>query len=69
MIHDSYVKWDQAPVIVSLSEKSTPVWKVPFPAATICPEVKISAKNINVTRTFHEIVENNETLANFPKEK
>lgn len=56
MIHDSYLKWNEKPVIVSMSEKSTPVWKIPFPAVTICPEAKISAKMVNVTKTFHELL-------------
>lgn len=58
MIQDSYRKWDQAPVIVSLSEKATPVWKVPFPAVTICPEVKASIRKINLTKTYHELLHN-----------
>lgn len=49
MILDSYAKWDQTPVIISLSTKATPVWKVPFPAVTICPEVKSSSSKINLT--------------------
>lgn len=35
-----YVKWIETPVIVSFSEKSTPIWNIPFPAVTICPETK-----------------------------
>lgn len=35
-----YVKWDTTPVIVSFSEKSTPIWSIPFPAVTICPLIK-----------------------------
>lgn len=69
MIHDSYKKWNESPVIVSLSEKSTPVWKVPFPAVTICPEVKISAKMLNITQTFHDIIQASGSLKNISKEK
>lgn len=43
-------------MIVNLSEKATPVWKVPFPAVTICPEAKISAKELNLTQTIHEML-------------
>ncbi|XP_075167592.1 pickpocket protein 28-like [Haematobia irritans] len=35
-----YVRWYESPVIVSFSEKSTPIWNIPFPAVTICPETK-----------------------------
>ncbi|XP_073811878.1 pickpocket protein 28-like [Musca autumnalis] len=35
-----YVKWSETPVIVTFSEKSTPIWNIPFPRVTICPETK-----------------------------
>lgn len=59
MIFNAWTKWDQAPVIVSLSEKATPVWKVPFPAVTICPEIKTQASIINLTETFLLLLKNN----------
>ncbi|XP_061399072.1 pickpocket protein 28-like [Musca vetustissima] len=39
-----YTKWCETPVIVSFSEKSTPIWNIPFPAVTICPETKRALK-------------------------
>ncbi|XP_073811879.1 pickpocket protein 28-like [Musca autumnalis] len=39
-----YIKWCDTPVIVSFSEKSTPIWSIPFPAVTICPETKRALK-------------------------
>lgn len=69
MIHKSYKKWESTPVIVSFSEKATPVWKIPFPAVTICPEVKISAKMLNITQTFHDINHDTKSLGNLSKEK
>lgn len=44
LIENIYVKWNETPVIVSFSEKSTPVWSIPFPAVTICSETKRSLK-------------------------
>uniref|UniRef100_A0A1I8PG23 Pickpocket protein 28-like n=1 Tax=Stomoxys calcitrans TaxID=35570 RepID=A0A1I8PG23_STOCA len=41
-----YVKWRESPVIVSFSDHSTPIWNIPFPRVTICPEVK---RSINVS--------------------
>lgn len=35
-----YQKWNDTPVIVSFSEHSTPVSDIPFPAITICPEIR-----------------------------
>ncbi|KAM7363079.1 ripped pocket [Cochliomyia hominivorax] len=40
LIENIYVKWNETPVIVSFSEKSTPVWSIPFPAVTVCSETK-----------------------------
>ncbi|KAL5275289.1 hypothetical protein ACFFRR_001294 [Megaselia abdita] len=40
LISNVYNKWNETPVIVSFSEKSTPVWQIPFPAVTICSETK-----------------------------
>lgn len=40
LIIKTYNKWQSNPVIVTFAEKSTPVWKIPFPAITICPETK-----------------------------
>lgn len=68
MIHDSYKKWDHAPVIVSLSEKATPVWKVPFPAVSICPEVKVKAEMMNLTEIGQKFFEHIENIFNMTQE-
>nr|XP_049464938.1 pickpocket protein 28-like [Anopheles coluzzii] len=49
MIHKTYEKWNQAPIIVTFSEKPTPVWDIHFPAVTICPETKVAASSLNFT--------------------
>lgn len=53
LILNVYNKWDQSPVIVSFDEKSTPVWEIPFPAVTLCPETKVLASYLNYTDTYH----------------
>lgn len=55
LIWNIYVKWDTSPVIVSFAEKSTPVWQIPFPAVTICPETKAKQTVFNFTEMFHRI--------------
>ncbi|KAG4070425.1 hypothetical protein HA402_005657 [Bradysia odoriphaga] len=55
LIQNVYIKWDQSPVIVSFAEKSTPVWEIPFPAVTICPETKANMSQLNFTAVYHEI--------------
>ncbi|XP_037032179.1 pickpocket protein 28-like [Bradysia coprophila] len=51
-IRKVYIKWDESPVIVAFAEKSTPVWKIPFPAVTICPETKAEVTKLNLTDVF-----------------
>ncbi|XP_055629359.1 pickpocket protein 28-like [Toxorhynchites rutilus septentrionalis] len=58
LIHNVYVKWDQTPVIVSFNEKSTPVWQIPFPAITVCPETKTKFKYLDFTEAFHMVYSN-----------
>lgn len=52
-----YARWDQYPVIVTFAEHTTPVWKIPFPAVTICPETRAISGILNYTRVFHRINE------------
>jgi acid-sensing ion channel, other len=59
-----YDKWDTSPVIVSFAERSTPIWQIPFPAVTICPETKAKSSMLNITEIYHMIVEGNDTLYN-----
>jgi amiloride-sensitive sodium channel len=40
-IHKVWDKWNKSPVFVSFNEMQTPVWEIPFPAITICPQVKV----------------------------
>lgn len=55
LISNIYEKWQTSPVIVSFAEKSTPVWQIPFPAVTICPETKAMVKHINFTKGYNYI--------------
>lgn len=55
MIHKIYEKWQLSPVIVSFAEKSTPVWQIPFPAVTICPETKATMEYVNFTEDYRKV--------------
>lgn len=55
MIHKIYDKWQLSPVIVSFAEKSTPVWQIPFPAVTICPETKAMQEHVDFTQAYKMI--------------
>ncbi|XP_050080483.1 pickpocket protein 28-like [Anopheles maculipalpis] len=45
-------KWVEKPMIVSFSAKPIPVWKLPFPAITICPQTRIDVEKFNITKVF-----------------
>ncbi|KXJ77447.1 hypothetical protein RP20_CCG007541 [Aedes albopictus] len=56
LIHKVYQKWTNNPVIVTFDERPLPVWMVPFPAVTICPEAKIRANDMNFTEDFYRFI-------------
>ncbi|XP_058461711.1 pickpocket protein 28-like [Malaya genurostris] len=60
LIQNVYRKWEQTPVIVSFSEKSTPIWQIPFPAVTICPETKVKSQYLNFTTSYHMLLNDTE---------
>ncbi|XP_052890519.1 pickpocket protein 28-like [Anopheles moucheti] len=45
-------KWVEKPMIVSFSTKPIPVWKLPFPAITICPQTRIAVEKFNITEVY-----------------
>jgi quinol-cytochrome oxidoreductase complex cytochrome b subunit len=49
MIFKIYEKYDNTPVIVTFATRETPLYKIPFPAITICPEVKSVKRLLNFT--------------------
>lgn len=55
LIQNIYRKWEQTPVIVSFAEKSTPVWQIPFPAVTICPETKARSEYLNFSQVYFQM--------------
>lgn len=46
-------RWNADPLIVSLNDRPEPVWEIPFPAITICPETKAKTTVFNFTRYYH----------------
>ncbi|CAD6996199.1 unnamed protein product [Ceratitis capitata] len=66
LIHCVYVKWNETPVIVSFSEKSTPVWSIPFPAITICSETKrVPREGFSYGKFLQDLQEHVETRRHF----
>uniref|UniRef100_A0A182MXN7 Pickpocket n=1 Tax=Anopheles dirus TaxID=7168 RepID=A0A182MXN7_9DIPT len=52
LIHSVYTKWDQNPVVVTFAEKPAPVFSIPFPAVTICPETKVRKKVLDFSKAY-----------------
>ncbi|KAL9703314.1 hypothetical protein quinque_006832 [Culex quinquefasciatus] len=60
LIEKTYLKWDQTPVIVSFNERATPVWQIPLPAVTICPQTKALATKLNFSNDVGEFMHNHD---------
>ena len=54
LIIQMYGKWKNSPL--NFNDKTTPVWEIPFPAVTICPETKVLNKYLNFTKCFKTIM-------------
>ncbi|KAJ8923402.1 hypothetical protein NQ315_001960 [Exocentrus adspersus] len=52
LIIDTWKKWETSPVLVSFAKSPTPVWEIPFPALTICPETKAKQTKYNFTDAY-----------------
>lgn len=52
LIYNTYRKWVTSPIIVTFAKTETPIWNIPFPAVTICPETAIDQAMFNLTDTY-----------------
>lgn len=57
LIGNALGKLDESAIIVTFDEKSTPISFIPFPAVTICPEIKAMRDKLNYTKTLNMIQE------------
>lgn len=55
LIDNVYQKWTKNPVIVTFDDRPIPVWVMPFPAVTICPQVKFCSEYMNFTEDFYRL--------------
>ncbi|KAF2888367.1 hypothetical protein ILUMI_17806 [Ignelater luminosus] len=58
LILKAFHKWKSSPVIVTFATTETPIWKIPFPAVTICPEIKTDPDIFNYSDIFLKKVSN-----------
>ena len=56
MVYFLFINQNQS-TIVEISEK-LPIYQIPFPAVTICPETKAKKSIVNVTDAYHNIIYN-----------
>ncbi|XP_072397815.1 pickpocket protein 28-like [Diabrotica undecimpunctata] len=56
-ILEVYYKWIRSPVIVTFATQETPIYTIPFPAVTICPESKTNQSLYNHTNIVRKILE------------
>lgn len=61
-IHNIWLKWHNNPVSMSFTEKEVPISAIPFPTVTICPETKTNVTKLNVTATYHTLMDNSMNL-------
>ncbi|KAJ3647269.1 hypothetical protein Zmor_024794 [Zophobas morio] len=57
-IYGVYRKWEGSPVIVNFANQGTPIYQIPFPAITICPESKSFQPVFSYTRTMQKMLSN-----------
>lgn len=53
-IYMVYKKWDRSPVIVSFATRGTPIYTIPFPSVTVCPEAKSVQYFFNFTNIMQK---------------
>ncbi|XP_044252515.1 pickpocket protein 28-like [Tribolium madens] len=57
MIYEVLDKYNKSPVVVSFASEDTPLYQMPFPAVTICPESKYSREKFNYSGVYFKLVE------------
>ncbi|XP_068618051.1 pickpocket protein 28-like [Battus philenor] len=53
IVSKAWTKWYDTPAIIHFQENSTPLWKIPFPAVTVCYETKSLPTRFNYTKYYH----------------
>ncbi|CAO1385585.1 unnamed protein product [Diamesa serratosioi] len=65
LIKQTYSKWNDNPVIVSFAQKATPLYTIPMPAITICPEIKYKRSFFNLTKQQNVLNVTDPTLISY----
>lgn len=60
VIYQTYEKWQNSPIIVNLASEESNIYEIPFPAVTICHEVKVSRSYFNFSDTLKKLINKEE---------
>ncbi|XP_050514292.1 pickpocket protein 28-like isoform X1 [Diabrotica virgifera virgifera] len=60
VIYKVYKKWQFAPIMVNFSSDEKDINEIPFPAVTICGEVRVSKEHFNYSHVLKNLVEKKE---------
>ncbi|XP_063915474.1 pickpocket protein 28-like [Zophobas morio] len=55
MISKILDKYESSPVVLSFAAENIPLFEIPFPAVTICPDIKYNTQAFNYTDIVHRL--------------
>lgn len=55
LIYQIVQKWEQSPVVMGVDKDTTPIYRIPFPAVTICPETKMRKSHFDHERVHESL--------------
>lgn len=62
MIVDSFIKWQEVPIVTTVNETSTPISDIPFPAITFCSDIKSNILLFDYYEKLKEFQQNPESV-------
>ena len=63
VILQSYWKWKAVPIITSVDDSLTMISEIPFPAVTVCPDIKYNITEFNWFKKLQELEQNPEKIS------
>lgn len=52
-IQQIWTKWDEKPIVMTISEKEAPISTIPFPGVTICPQTKTKKEKLDLISAYN----------------
>lgn len=68
-LYNHYERWSDSAIFINVAENAQPIWNIPFPAVTICPEIKTKTSMFNFTQIYNEISSNGGVFNNMSNEQ